>query len=232
MNRFTDIAKIVHSEGYIFIVLSAAATFLLSSFSTNLGWLGFIITCGCIWFFRNPERYTPIQEGIMVSPADGYVKSITRSLPPEDLELGDDEMVKISICLGLLDVHVNRVPIAGKIVDLKYNAGKFFNATLDKASVHNERQSIVIEADKGQKIVCVQIAGIVARRIVCDLEEEEVVKTGQRFGIIRFGSRVDVYLPSNIAPMVCEGQTCVGGETVLADLKSKKLTAPDFEVRK
>ena len=230
MRQFGDISKIVHREGYIFVVLFAAATFLLASFSTTLGWIGFFATIWCVAFFRNPDRCIPSASGLVVSPADGSVQSIGQAIPPSELGLGNDEMLKVSIFLSLFDVHVNRIPIGGKVIAMHYNPGKFFNASLDKASVHNERQSILIETDSGAKIACVQIAGIISRRIVCDLEESEEVSTGQRYGIIRFGSRVDVYLPAKTITTVCVGQTCVGGETVLANLKTAKVSEPKFVI--
>jgi phosphatidylserine decarboxylase len=231
MKQFSDFSKIIHREGYIFVVLFAAATFLLSSFSSNLGWIGFIATTWCVFFFRNPDRCTPIAEGVVVSPADGIVQSISITNPPSELEMGGEEMLKISIFLSPFDVHVNRIPIDGKITALHYHPGRFFNASMDKASIHNERQSVLIETASGIKLVCVQIAGLIARRIVCDLEDGDEVIAGQRYGIIRFGSRVDLYLPRKTIALVTEGQRCVGGETVLANLKSSKISEPKFEVR-
>ncbi len=231
MQQFRDYSKIIHREGYIFVVLFAAATFLFSTFSSSLGWIGFIATCWCIFFFRNPERCTPITEGLVVGPADGIITSVTLTPPPAELNLGDEEMLKISIFLNVIDVHVNRIPVDGKIAALHYHPGKFFNASLDKASIHNERQSVVIETPKGVKLVCVQIAGLIARRIVCDLEDGDEVLAGQRYGIIRFGSRVDVYLPRKIVPLVAKGQRCVGGETILANLNSSKISEPKFAIR-
>lgn len=226
-----DISKIIHREGYIFIVIFAAATFLFASFSSTLGWVCFIATIWCICFFRNPDRYTPVGEGLVVSAADGIVQSVGHAIPPAEIGLGEDEMLKISVYLSIFDVHVNRIPVAGKVTSLHYNPGKFLNASLDKASIYNERQSVLIETDNGTKVACVQIAGIIARRIVCDLEDGETVQTGQRYGIIRFGSRVDVYLPKKTIPLVCVGQKCVAGETVIANLKSSKIAEPKFEIR-
>lgn len=232
MKQFGDISKIVHKEGYIFVALFAIITFVMSSFSSTLFVIGLGMTGWCVYFFRNPIRHTPIVKDAVISAADGIVQSITESTPPAELGLGKDEMLRISVFLNVLNVHVNRIPVDGKVVGLHYHPGKFFNASLDKASLYNERQSILIDTPSGVKVGCVQIAGLIARRIVCDLEEGEEVQSGARFGIIRFGSRVDIYLPRKTMPLVCEGQTVIGGETILANLKStSKVAAPKFEVR-
>jgi phosphatidylserine decarboxylase len=185
-----------------------------------MGWIGLIATAWCAYFFRDPDRVTPIREGLIVSPADGVVQKIVKRAPPPELDLGAGERVRISVFLNVFDVHVNRVPIEGSIDKLHYHAGKFLNAALDKASEDNERQSVKITTPDGLTVGVVQIAGLVARRILCDLKEGQSVKTGERFGMIRFGSRVDVYLPPDVAPLVIEGQRAVGGETVFADLKN------------
>ena len=199
--------------------------------STTLGWVGFIMTAWCVYFFRNPDRVTPTLNSLVISPADGVVQNIIDAVPPAELNMGVEEMTRVSIFLNVFNVHVNRIPATGKILDLNYHPGKFFNASLDKASIHNERQSILMETETGHKIAFVQIAGLIAKRIVCNLEKEQEVKSGERFGIIRFGSRMDVYLPKKIAPLVEIGQIAVGGETIIADLSSKKITSPQFEVR-
>lgn len=229
MKPYNDLAKMIHREGYIFIIIFAAITFVLGSFSTTIGWLGAICTVWCAYFFRNPERVTPIGDDLVISAADGVVQKITEVIPPSELDLGDKEMLRVSVFLNIFNVHINRVPACGKILSLQYHPGKFFNASLDKASIHNERQSVLMETKNGIKIAFVQIAGLVARRIVCDLEEEQEVKAGQRYGLIRFGSRADIYLPLNTALLVSEGQICVGGETIIADLKMKKSAQPKFE---
>lgn len=231
MKQFPDFSKIIHREGYIFIVLFAVVTFLLASFSSALGWIGFVATLWCAYFFRNPDRFTPVDDNLVISPADGVVQMIVETAPPSELGLGNEEMLRISIFLNVFNVHVNRNPVGGKVVGLHYNPGKFFNASLDKASIYNERQSVVIETKDGTKVVCVQIAGLIARRIVCDLEEGMEVKAGERYGIIRFGSRVDIYLPRKTIPLVHVGQIAVGGETILADFKSSRISAPKFEIR-
>ena len=231
MKPYSDLAKIIHREGYIFIVIFAVITFILGSFSTTFGWIGTISTIWCAYFFRNPERVTPINDNFIISPADGIVQTIKEVTPPSELGLGDDEMIRISIFLNVFNVHINRVPATGRILQLHYHPGKFFNASLEKASIHNERQSVLMETVNGVKIAFVQIAGLIARRIVCDLEESQTVKAGQRYGLIRFGSRADIYLPLKTAILVSEGQTCVGGETVLADMDLSKSSQPKFEVR-
>lgn len=232
MKQFGDLSKIIHKEGYIFIIIFAIAAFILNSLSSTLGMIGLVLTCWCAYFFRNPERHTPIEENAVISPADGVVQSVTKAAPPSELGLGDAEMTRISIFLSVFNVHVNRIPIDGKVTTLHYNPGRFFNASMDKASIYNERQSILIETADKIKVVCVQIAGLIARRIVCDLEEGDKVKAGSRFGIIRFGSRVDIYLPIKTLVSVCEGQTCIGGETIIAELNpGSKSSKKKFEVR-
>lgn len=209
----------VHKEGHIFIMLFIAATFFFFLLSNKLGWIGVVLTIWCVFFFRNPDRVVPMGEDLVISPADGVVQKITEASPPAELEMGDAPMTRISIFLNVFDVHVNRIPVEGKIKKLHYHAGKFFNASLDKASIHNERQSVLIETKDKKKVAVVQIAGLIARRIICDLTADQKVATGERFGIIRFGSRVDVYLPKGIEPQVIEGQYMIGGETILAHMK-------------
>lgn len=228
MKQYNDFSKIIHKEGYIFIVSFAVVTFLLASFSNILGIIGGVATLWCIYFFRNPDRIVPINEKLVISPADGIVQAIVESKAPAELGLGDEEMIRVSIFLNIFNVHVNRIPISSKVLALHYNPGRFFNASLDKASIHNERQSILLETKTGHKIVCIQIAGLIARRIVCDLEEGAEVNAGDRYGIIRFGSRVDLYLPLKTAILVSEGQTCIGGETIIANLDIKKTLEPIF----
>lgn len=209
----------IHKEGQIFVLIFFAVTALLFLLSTKLGWIGVVLSIWCVFFFRNPASVIPTAEGIIVSPADGVVQKITNAAPPVELDMGDQEMTRVSIFLNVFDVHVNRIPIEGKIKKLHYHAGKFFNASLDKASEHNERQSVLIETKDKKKIAVVQIAGLIARRIVCDLSADQKVETGERFGIIRFGSRVDIYLPKGIEPQVIEGQYMIGGETIVAYAK-------------
>ena len=212
----------IHKEGYLIILGFIVATAILFGFANTLGWLGVIMTLWCIYFFRDPERVTPIGNDLVISPADGLVQSITRALPPVELDMEPIAMTRVSIFLNVFDVHVNRVPVDGQVVKSHYHHGKFFNASLDKASEHNERQSILVETPSGAHIAFVQIAGLIARRIICDLEEGETVTAGKRFGIIKFGSRVDVYLPEGVAPHILVGQKAVGGETVIAKLSKAK----------
>lgn len=204
-------------EGYPFIGAFALASLLLFWLWSPLGWLGTLLTIWCILFFRDPPRVTPVREGLVVAPADGRVSQITTAPPPHELGLGDTPLPRISIFMSVFDCHVNRSPVAGRIEKIVYQSGKFINAHLDKASADNERNSLVI-ATNGARVAVVQIAGLVARRIVCFAREGQPLRAGERFGIIRFGSRLDVYLPDGTPPMVAVGQTAIAGETVLADL--------------
>ena len=210
----------VHREGYPFIALFAVASVLLGLLWAPLGWLGLVLTLWCVYFFRNPDRVTPDREGLVISPADGVVCLVGPAVPPVELGMGDSPMTRVCVFMSVFDVHVNRAPLAGRITRIAYKPGKFLNAALDKASEDNERMAIRMETTGGADIAFVQIAGLVARRIKCDLSEGQEVQAGERFGLIRFGSRVDVYLPEGVAPQVALGQRCVAGETVLADLQS------------
>lgn len=213
----------IHREGWFFIAIACAATFILALLSPVLGWVGAAITAWIAYFFRDPERITPLKEGLVISPADGIVSAIVPDiLPPAELELADEPYTRISIFLNIFDVHVNRVPVSGEITKSHYHHGKFFNASLDKASEENERHLLAVKTSKGKVIGFVQIAGLIARRIRCDVALGERVMTGQRYGLIRFGSRVDVYLPEGVQPLVIEGQRMIGGETVIADLNSNE----------
>ncbi len=231
MKPYNDAAKAIHKEGYIFIIIFAVIAYVLSTFSLNLGWIGLIATIWCAYFFRNPERMTPIGDDLVVSAADGVVQKIVEVEPPAELGLTEKKMMRVSVFLNIFNVHINRIPALGKILSLNYHPGKFFNASLDKASIHNERQSVLMETKNGTKIGFVQIAGLIARRIVCDLEEGQEVKTGQRYGLIRFGSRVDIYLPLKTVLKVSEGQTCIAGETIIADLSGTEKKQLKFEQR-
>lgn len=205
-------------EGYPFIGAFALVSLILFWLWTPLGWIGTVLTLWCIYFFRDPPRVTPIREGLVVSPADGRVSQITTAPPPHELGLGAAPMLRISIFMSVFDCHVNRSPVAGRIEKILYQPGKFLNADLDKASVDNERNSVVI-ATAGTRIAVVQIAGLIARRIVCYVRETQPLGAGERFGMIRFGSRLDVYLPEGTPSTVAVGQTALAGETVLADLR-------------
>jgi len=209
----------IHPEGYIFVAGFGIAAFLAHYISGSLGWIGFIATAWCVYFFRDPPRVTPLREGLVVSPADGIVCSVGFFLPPAELGLGADPLQRVSVFMSVFDCHVNRAPIAGRIARIAYKPGLFVNADLDKASEDNERNGLVIDAPQGRFGV-VQIAGLVARRIVCFVHEGESLTVGDRFGLIRFGSRVDVYMPTFARPMVAVGSRAVAGETVLADLSA------------
>lgn len=219
-----DAIPSIHREGYIFIAIGVVFSILSGAVFSVLGWLSAFVTIFIICFFRDPKRISPQEDGLVVSPADGVVHKVEDAKAPEELKLEDITYKRVSIFLSVFNVHVNRVPIAGKITNLHYRSGKFLNAAAEKASVDNERQSCVVETSKGEKVVFVQIAGLIAKRIICDLSLEQEVKTGDRFGIIRFGSRMDVYLPKNTKIEVEEGQTMIGGETILAKLSSSKTT--------
>jgi phosphatidylserine decarboxylase len=212
----------IHREGYFFAGVFGLIALLLWAVSSFLGWIGFILTVWCLYFFRNPERVTPVREGLVVSPADGIVQLITDVIPPKEMKLGSEKRTRISIFMDVFNVHVNRIPIDGVVRTIYYHKGKFLNASLEKSSEYNERQLFVVETKEKEKIGFIQIAGLIARRIRCDIKEGQSVKAGERFGLIRFGSRVDVFLPKGIHPLVIEGQKTVAGETVLADFDSKE----------
>ena len=214
------VVKPMHREGYPFVGAFAAVTLILFLIWQPLGWVGLGLTVWCYYFFRDPNRVVPLREGLIVSPADGIVTLIGRAAPPEELGMGSAEMLRVCIFMNVFNCHVNRCPIEGRVEKIAYRPGKFLNASLDKASVDNERNGLAIRMADGRMLGVVQIAGLVARRIVCEVAEGTVLTTGQRFGMIRFGSRLDVYLPEGAQPMVALGQTAVAGETVLADLAS------------
>ncbi len=220
MNHFVDALKLVsfsiHKEGYIFIVIFALVTALLAMLSNSLGLIGLVLTLWCIFFFRDPERVTPVEENIIVSPADGLVSLVEYGVQaPEDLGYGDKKFNKISIFLNVFDVHVNRTPISGTITKVVYKPGKFLSANAAEASAENERNAAVVKTTNGMEVIFVQVAGLVARRIVSDLKEGQEVKIGERYGLIRFGSRADIYLPENVRVKALVGQTMVGGETII-----------------
>lgn len=208
----------IHQEGYPFIGAFAFASLILFWLWTPLGWIGCLLTVWCALFFRDPVRVTPVREGIVVAPADGRVSMVVQAVPPAEMGLGDAPLTRISIFMSVFNCHVNRSPVAGRIDRIAYRPGKFINAELDKASEDNERNALVISTPSG-RIGVVQIAGLVARRIVSFVREGQTVGAGERFGLIRFGSRLDVFLPDGAKPLVSEGQTAIAGETVLADFK-------------
>jgi phosphatidylserine decarboxylase len=210
----------IHPEGYPFIGGFALASLILLWLWSPLGWLATLATLWCAYFFRDPPRVTPVRDGIVVAPADGRVSQIGNAVPPQELGLGQRPLPRVSVFMSVFDCHVNRSPVAGRIERVVYRAGKFLSADLDKASEDNERNAFVIATDGGTRVAVIQIAGLVARRIVPFAREGETVGAGQRIGMIRFGSRVDVYLPEGTSVLVAEGQTAIAGETVLADLKA------------
>ena len=219
-DMLSTVIKPIHKEGYKFIGIFAAVTVLLFLLWQPLGWIGVLLTVWCYYFFRDPDRQTPIRDGLLVSPADGVISLIEPAVPPAELGMGEQPLTRVSVFMNVFNCHVNRAPIGGKITKIAYRPGKFLNASLDKASADNERNSLAIEMPDGRKIAVVQIAGLVARRILCEVKEGQVLATGERFGMIRFGSRVDVYLPEGVEPMVALGQTMISAETVIADLSS------------
>ena len=208
-----------HPAGRPFILGGAVAVVAGVAFAPWLAWLGGAFVLFCLYFFRDPERVAPDREGVLVAPADGRVVSVVMAVPPGELELGAAPRWRVAIFLSVLDVHVNRVPIDGTVTRIAYRHGKFLNASVDKASVDNERNALAIRLADGREIAVVQIAGLIARRILCDVREGDAVRTGARFGIIRFGSRTDLYLPEGVLPLVSEGQLMIGGETVIAELE-------------
>lgn len=218
MNMLDTFIKPMHPEGRKFVAIFAAIALALFFVWEVLGWIGVGATVWCYYFFRDPERVTPKRKGVLVSPADGVISLIEPAIPPKELGMEDRALTRVSVFMNVFNCHVNRAPIAGTVSQVAYRPGKFLNASLDKASVDNERNSLRIDMADGRSIAVVQIAGLVARRIVCWTDPGTTLATGERFGLIRFGSRLDVYLPDGVAPLVSIGQTMVAGETVIADL--------------
>jgi len=210
----------IHREGWRFIAIFAIVTAVLWYIALPLGLVGLVLTLWCVYFFRDPSRVTPTRSGLVIAPADGVVQMIQPAIPPLEIGLDQRPLTRISIFMNVFNVHVNRSPVDADVIALAYRPGKFVNAALDKASEHNERQSIHLRTADGLNFCVVQIAGLVARRIKCDLTAGKAVQAGERFGIIRFGSRVDVYLPDGVQPLVAVGQMTTAGETVLADYRS------------
>lgn len=219
MDSLTSILVPIHREGHRFLLIFAAVTLLLFLIWQPLGWIGVVLTLWCAYFFRDPDRVTPSRSGLVISPADGVINMITEVAPPAELELGDTPRTRVSIFMNVFNCHVNRAPVAGVVKRVAYRAGQFLNASLDKASDDNERNAVVIEQADGSNVVVVQIAGLVARRIVCNVGEGNTLQAGERYGLIRFGSRLDVYLPAGMTPLVAVGQTAIAGETVLAETR-------------
>ena len=221
MSFVDDIGHVLappHQAGRPFILGGLVAVMLGLALGPWLAWLGLLFTLFCLFFFRDPERVPPGRAGAVIAPADGRVTSVALAVPPAELGLGPAPRWRVSIFLSVLNVHVNRVPVDGIVTRIAYRHGSFVNASLDKASEDNERNAIALRLSDGREIAVVQIAGLIARRIVCDLREGDAVHAGQRLGIIRFGSRTDLYLPEGVRPLVAIGQTMIGGETVIAEL--------------
>ena len=228
-NKFIETAKWfwslvppLHPAGWPFVAIFAFVTILLAFVWDGFLVVGTILTLWCAFFFRNPIRVTPLRAGVIISPADGMVSKILKTGLPGELDGADDgkTYTRVSIFLNVFDVHVQRVPFTGKILEVVYRPGKFFNATLDKASEFNERSTVLMETTNGQKIAFVQIAGLIARRIINTLQKDQVVVAGELYGLIRFGSRLDLYLPEGVEPLVTVGQRMVGGETVIAQFEN------------
>ncbi|MBX3529919.1 MAG: phosphatidylserine decarboxylase [Rhizobiaceae bacterium] len=206
----------IHREGYPFIAAFGVATLVLGLLWGPLFWIGLLLTAWCVYFFRDPQRVTPVDDRLVISPADGVVSAVGPAVPPRELGLGNAEMTRISVFMDVFSCHVNRAPTRGRIQRIEHRPGKFLNADLDKASTENERNGLVIDGPFGTYGV-VQVAGLVARRIICFVDAGSDISVGERFGLIRFGSRLDVYLPAGVVPRVAVGQTAVGGETVIAE---------------
>jgi phosphatidylserine decarboxylase len=214
--------KPMHPEGRRFVAIFAVATLVLFLIWEVLGWIGVGLTIWCYYFFRDPVRHVPEREGLVVSPADGIVSLIEPAIPPVELGMPDVPLTRVSVFMSVFNCHMNRAPIGGRVEAIAYRPGKFFNASLDKASDDNERNSLLIEMEDGRQLAVVQIAGLVARRILCFTQKDRILATGQRFGLIRFGSRLDVYLPDGVEPLVAIGQTMVAGESIIADLATSE----------
>jgi phosphatidylserine decarboxylase len=212
---FNTIFPKIHKEGYKFLAISILATFIVLLFSKFLGFTLILITIWVYYFFRDPERYSINDENFLVSPADGLITDISEKSGPEELRLENTSYTRISVFMNVFNCHVNRVPSSGKVEEIYYKPGKFLNASLDKASEENERNYFKIKLNNGEEIVLVQIAGLIARRIVCEVEQEQNLKQGERIGMIRFGSRVDIYF-KNKKVLAQVGQNVVAGESLIA----------------
>ena len=230
INSITAAFVPIHREGWRFVTIFAAVTLVLYWLDWDiLFWGGVIATLWCAYFFRDPERVTPLRDGLVVSPADGRISAIEKVIPPPELDLEREPVTRISVFMNVFDVHVNRSPLDVRITKITYIPGAFLNAELDKASEDNERQAFTLELADGRKIGVVQIAGLIARRIVKFVNEGDRLGAGQRIGLIRFGSRVDVYLPKGANALASIGQRAIAGETILADLASPE---PERSARK
>ena len=212
------VLKPMHPEGTRFVAIFAAVSVALFLLWAPLGWIGVVLTIWCYYFFRDPKRSVPLGDCLVLSPADGVVSLIEPAVPPSELGMGPDALTRVSVFMSVFNCHINRMPVSGQISAIAYRPGKFVSASLDKASADNERNSLAIDLPDGRKLAVVQIAGLVARRIVCFTKPGQGLRAGDRFGLIRFGSRLDVYLPPGVEPLVALGQTMIGGESIIADL--------------
>ena len=222
LDSIADLFVPIHRDGHKFLGVGLAVSILFFLIWPALGWICTIITAWIAYFFRDPDRVTPLREGLIIAPSDGRVASIDKVQPPPELGLDTSERVRVSIFLSIFDMHINRAPVAGRITRSVYVPGAFLRASNDQASEDNERRALVIETPAGAEVAVLQIAGMISRRIVTFAGEGDTVGVGQRFGLIRFGSRVDVYLPVGTAPLVLVGQRMLAGETVMADLRSEE----------
>ena len=220
LDSFRSVMAPPHPVGRPFILAAAAAILLGLVVGAWLFWLGAAFLLFCLYFFRDPDRVPPARPGAVLAPADGRIVSVMPAVPPAELGLGPAPRWRVAIFLSVLDVHVNRMPASGTVTRIAYRHGKFVNASMDKASEHNERNALALRLADGREMAVVQIAGLIARRIVCQVREGDFVTAGSRFGIIRFGSRTDLYLPEGVSPLVAEGQLMIGGETVIAELSA------------
>ncbi len=221
MNMLETFIKPMHPEGWRFVGIFAVITLLLFWLWVPLGWLGVGLTVWCYYFFRDPVRSVPLGENLVLSPADGIVSLIEPAVPPPELGLGPQPLTRVSVFMSVFNCHVNRMPVGGQVEAIAYHPGTFVNASLDKASADNERNALLITMEDGTQVVVVQIAGLIARRILCWAKPGQPLRAGDRFGLIRFGSRLDVYLPPGVAPMVSLGQTMIAGESIIADLDAQ-----------
>ena len=223
VNSITSTLVPIHREGWRFVAIAVVATAILYWLDLDFpALLALVVTLWCAYFFRDPERVTPLRSGLVISPADGRISAIESVVPPPELDLPRENFTRISVFMNVFDVHINRSPVDARIAHIAYVPGKFLSADLDKASLDNERQALTLELDDGRRLGVVQIAGLVARRIVKFVNDGDMLKAGERFGLIRFGSRVDVYLPAGINALVAVGQRAVAGETVFADFASSE----------
>ena len=221
MTMLETFIKPMHREGWRFVSIFAVVTLILFWLWEPLGWVGVGLTVWCYYFFRDPKRSVPLDDNLILSPADGVISLIEPAVPPAELGMGPQPLTRVSVFMSVFNCHVNRMPVGGKIEAIAYRPGTFVNASLDKASEDNERNALLISMPDGTRVAVVQIAGLVARRILCFAKPGATLRAGDRFGLIRFGSRLDVYLPPGVAPQVAIGQTMIAGESVIADLSAQ-----------